>query len=275
MIIRASIRAWVSGHRAPGCRVVAGVNVVWAVAADTEGVEGPDPGAVGARPPHWGHRRGQTRVSEASWHLMMEVIRLRGHVVITQLGPAHGTPGVTPAASWASWQFVSLRVSAGAWARVSWAQPPELLALASVAAAGEVRAGSGPGQRGPGVEAVHFVHNVGGCIILTLKWGGTMQWLTIVTIEAWAHLMRGSAVIDVPIVVGPAPCLQLRVLGGTDLVNVEVWALVWIGQIVKNAIIRPGSRFFRIDPHCVTLEIVDRRAIVRILANGNWNRFHD
>ena len=81
--------------------------------------------------------------------------------------------------------------------------------------------------------------------------------------------------INVPIEVRPAPGLQLRVLGGTDLVDVEVGALVWVRQIVKNAVIRPGSRFFRIDPHRVTLEVVDRRAIVRSLANGNWNRFHD
>ena len=111
-------------------------------------------------------------------------------------------------------------MSAGAGARVPGAEPPELLALARVAAAGEVRASSGPDQRGPGVKAVHFVHNVGGCIILTLNRGGTMQSLTIEA--AFAHLMRGSAVIDVAIVVGPAPCLQLRVLGGTDLVDVEV-----------------------------------------------------
>ena len=87
--------------------------------------------------------------------------------------------------------------------------------------------------------------------------------------------MRGSAVINVPIEVRPAPSLQLRVLGGADLVDVEMGALVWVRQIVKNAIIGPGSRFFRIDPHRVTLEVVDRRAIVRSLANGNWNRFHD
>ena len=81
--------------------------------------------------------------------------------------------------------------------------------------------------------------------------------------------------INVPIEVRPAPGLQLRVLGGADLVDVEVGALVWVRQIVKNAIIGPGSRFLRIDPHRVTLEVVDRRAIVRSLANGNWNRFHD
>ena len=98
-------------------------------------------------------------------------------------------------------------MSAGAGARVPGAEPPELLALARVAAAGEVRAGSGPAQRGPGGKAVHPVHNVGGCIILTLNRGGTMQSLTIEA--AFAHLMRGSAVIDVATVVGPAPSLQL------------------------------------------------------------------
>ena len=87
--------------------------------------------------------------------------------------------------------------------------------------------------------------------------------------------MRWSAVIDVAIVVRPATRLQLRVLGGTDLVDVEVGALVWVRQIVMQPVIRPGSRFLGIDPHGVTLEVVDRRAIVRSLANGNWNRFHD
>ena len=100
-----------------------------------------------------------------------------------------------------------------------------------------------------------------------------MQSLTIEA--AFAHLVRGSAVIDVATVVRPAPSLKLGILGGTNLVDVEVGALVWVRQIVKHAVVVPGCRFFRIDPHCVTLEIVDRRAIVRILANGNWNRFHD
>ena len=55
-------------------------------------------------------------------------------------------------------------MSAGAGARVPGAEPPQLLALARVAAAGEVRAGSRPGQEGPGVQAVHIVYNLGGCI---------------------------------------------------------------------------------------------------------------
>ena len=100
-----------------------------------------------------------------------------------------------------------------------------------------------------------------------------MQSLTIEA--AFAHLVRGSAVIDVASVVRPPPSLQLGVLWGTDLVDVEVGALVWVRQIVKHAVVVPGSRFFRIDPHGVTLEVVNRRAIVRSLANGNWNRFHD
>ena len=87
MIIRAA-PARVSQHRASCC----GVNVIRAVAGDTECVERPD----GARAPHRRHGRGQTRVSEAPADVMMEVVRLRGHVGVTQLGAAHHAARVTP-----------------------------------------------------------------------------------------------------------------------------------------------------------------------------------
>ena len=79
--------------------------------------------------------------------------------------------------------------------------------------------------------------------------------------------MRGSAVVNVASVCRPP--LQLGILGWTNLVDVEVGALVLIGQVVRNTTVGTGDRFVGIDPDGVTLKVVDRRAIIRSLAHGN------
>ena len=153
--------------------------------------------------------------------------------VVTQVVTVgnHGLPcpaalaGVAAAAG----EFVALRVSAGAGAGVSRLQPSALLTP------GDLAGGLG------GVEAVgQLVHDVGGGVVLTLL----------------TRLVLRSAVVQVP--VGGA-ALQLRVLRGADLVDVEV-------GIVRVA----ACWLVRIDPNCVALQVALGR-LLRLLADWHWN----
>ena len=173
MIIGGASIPRVSWTCAPRGSVVVIINVIRAVAANTERVEargtrgGSDPGAVGARAAHRRHGWRKPRVSEARAPPRMRVLEVVLAQVIVQLvsAPADGAAGVTPTAG--AGELVSLRVSAGAGARVPGPESP--LPARVAAAAREVGAGAGPGKGSGRVEAVHFVHYVGGCIILTLE----------------------------------------------------------------------------------------------------------
>ena len=174
MIIGGSSIPRVSWTCAPRGSVVVIINVIRAVAANTERVEargtrgGSDPGAVGARAAHRRHGWRKPRVSEARAPprvRVLEVVRLAEVIAQLVSAPADGAAGVTPTAG--ARELVSLRVSAGAGARVPGPESP--LPARVAAAAREVGAGAGPGKGSGRVEAVHFVHYVGGCIILTLE----------------------------------------------------------------------------------------------------------
>ena len=151
------------------------------------------------------------------------------------------TSGVTSA----SGQFVTFWVSTGARAGVTcWhLMAGHVSTSALVTAAGQVTSGciaAGTRKRIWRSEGVNLVHDIGGGVILTLRWRSTVIYIPV----------RGSPI-------------QLRVFRRTYFVDIQMWGFILIWQVVRYT--GTGNRFVWIDPHSVTLEIVDRASARRFI----------